>query len=777
MVTRKKPLKRIAEPPASDEEDAEDQATQAKLPKVPKEVLVIAQEVKIVRALACNDVTQRNRQLRKLRKWFKLRASSSYPFTEEDFMRIWKGLYYNMWMSDKPLVQEELAEQLAQMIDSFDGNTACSLGYFGAFMRTMCQEFFGIDQWRVDKFLMLVRRMLRYMLRLLKQSAWDVELIATFNSSMQQSVLAEQPKSRGLTMHYLDIFFEELAKAANGEITAGQVNLFLRPFVIYLATQRDVKLVAQCRTRVLYHLLYQSDLGREYSEKYNAWKLMGFPTASIDDIEKLDSGFDEEDDEGTSEEEPPRPISLDPRAGNVDVDMPELPLNADCVLEELQSLLRTNEYNSKKRKGLRKILQIFETYKGGEFPLGVRTMPKVEGQTLAEMVEQKVADIDELEDEVFGTGRKLKKLNKAKRKRLLQSINFDEVDEHNYDEIISNALPRELQKKIKHNAKVRSSINNAWVVEKVTAEADDAGEATDDAAETKEEPKPKSKETKPKKQQDQTKLKSKKAASEPAAKKLKKQSNSVKKEKAAKQEQPGNSKAKAVEEPAAKVKAVEEPAATAKPVEEPAAKAKSVKEPAAKAKAVEEPAAKAKTVEEPAAKPKPVEEPAAKAKAVKEPAAKAKAFKEPAAKAKPVEEPKSKAAVESAAETAAKSPAKPAAANGWEAPLKAGEKEFFVESRKELVNRANSKLRGSPPVRASRVQFSTPQPASAKRVRIMTKQNSSYLTSDYRKLLRKSPQLPYDAHRQPGKSALKPHVLPGPINPNFKGKRLFNDTL
>ncbi|KAH8301045.1 hypothetical protein KR059_004255, partial [Drosophila kikkawai] len=78
---------------------------------------------------------------------------------------------------------------------------------------------------------------------------WSAELINAFNNRMLQSVLSEQPKSRGLTMHYLDIFFEELAKAADGEITAAQVNIFLRPFVTYLATQRDPKLVAQCRTR------------------------------------------------------------------------------------------------------------------------------------------------------------------------------------------------------------------------------------------------------------------------------------------------------------------------------------------------------------------------------------------------------------------------------------------------------------------------------------------------------------------------------------------------
>lgn len=695
MVTRKKPVKRSAEAAAIDN-DEDETATQA---KVPKEVLVVAQEVKIVRALACNDVAQRNRQVRKLRKWFKLRASSSYPFTEEDFMRIWKGLYYTMWMSDKPLVQEELAEQLAQMVDSFDGNTACSLAYFSAFMRTMCQEFFGIDQWRMDKFLMLVRRMLRYVLRLLKQSKWSAELITDFNNSMQQSVLSEQPKSRGLTMHYLDIFFEELAKAADGEISAAQVNIFLRPFVTYVATQRDPKLVAQCRTRVLYHLLYQSDLGREYSEKYNAWKLMGFPTASIDDIEKLDSGFDEEEDEVNADEEPPRPTALDPRAGNVDVHMPELPLNADCVLDELQTLIRTSEFNSKRRKAVRKLIQIFETYKGGEFPLGVRTMPKVEGQTLAEMVEQKVNDIEKMEDEVFGTGRKLKKLNKSKRKRLLQSINFEEVDEHNYDEVIAKALPPELQKKVKHNAKVRSSINNAWVVEKVN-EADEAPDAKKEKTDAK--PKPKAKKAK---KDEQTNLK--------------------------KQEQP---KAKQGEQP------------------------KSKKEQQTKVQKEEQ---SLPNIEEQQPKQPKKDEQTKTTTATPEAEA----------------EPQTKTAALLDKETAKVTP-KPA--NGWDAPLEHGEQEIFVPSRKQQLKQANNKLltktAGNTPV--ARPQFATPQqPASAKRVRIMTKCNSEYSKNDYNRQLKLSPQLPYDAHRLPGKSALKPHVLPGPIHPNFKVKRLFNDTL
>lgn len=685
MVTRKRPNKRSAQVAAIDEDDNNSENQESGIPdaKVPKELLVIAQEVKIVRALACNDLTKRNRQLRKLKKWFQLRAQSSFPFTEDDFMRIWKGLYYNVWMSDKPLVQEDLAEQLAQLIDSFGGNTACSLAYFSAFMRTMCQEWFGIDQWRMDKFLMLVRRMLRYMLRLLKKSKWSPELIKTFNETMQQSVLAEQPKSRGLTMHYMDVFFEELAKAANEEITAAQVNLFLRPFVTYVGTQRDPKLVAQCRTRVLYHLLYQSELGREYSEKYKAWKEMGFPSASIDDVEKLDSGFDEEEEEEEDKQQPQQPetTALDPRAGNVDVIMPELPLNADCVLDELQTLLRTQEYNSKRRKGLRKLLHIFETYAAGEFPLGVRTMPKPEGTTLSELVEQKIAEADEFEESSFGTGRNLKKLSKSKRKRILSTINFDEVDEENFDEVLNKAMSTKLQKQVKRNEKLRSSINDAWVVEEV--ETDEQEPEPELEEETSEKPTPAKRAKKqPKQPEEKLQVQSKKSKAQ------------------------------------AKVKTTAEPTK----VEKEAA---------------------------PTSAPEPATVPTAGGPA----------------------------------ETPTKS-----SNGGWSEPLKPGEQEFFVPTRKVQVKQANNKLllnplandQVTPKNPAQRLkQLATPLTGSGrKKVRIMTKCNSAYPKSDYYRQLKLSPQLPYDANRLPGKSALKPHVLPGPIHPNYKkAKRLFNDTL
>lgn len=93
-----------------------------------KKVFLIAQEIELAKLLAGNSKTVREKALRNLKKWFDSRSQAvrklvlNYKklfwlsilyylilflpaFTDDDFQRIWKGLFYTMWMSDKPLTQ------------------------------------------------------------------------------------------------------------------------------------------------------------------------------------------------------------------------------------------------------------------------------------------------------------------------------------------------------------------------------------------------------------------------------------------------------------------------------------------------------------------------------------------------------------------------------------------------------------------------------------------------------------------------------------------------
>jgi ribosomal RNA-processing protein 1 len=64
-----------------------------------------------------------------------------------------------MWMSDKPLVQEELSEELGSLVHCFP-DIKISIQFFQQFLETMCLEWFGIDQWRIDKFMMVSQRVI-----------------------------------------------------------------------------------------------------------------------------------------------------------------------------------------------------------------------------------------------------------------------------------------------------------------------------------------------------------------------------------------------------------------------------------------------------------------------------------------------------------------------------------------------------------------------------------------------------------------------------------------
>jgi ribosomal RNA-processing protein 1 len=85
-----------------------------------------------------------------------------------------------MWMSDKPLVQQELASALAKIAVEFE-NQQNTLGYLQAFWMTMAREWHGIDYLRLDKFYFLCRQMITGTLKWLRSNQWSPELIRQCN--------------------------------------------------------------------------------------------------------------------------------------------------------------------------------------------------------------------------------------------------------------------------------------------------------------------------------------------------------------------------------------------------------------------------------------------------------------------------------------------------------------------------------------------------------------------------------------------------------------------
>jgi hypothetical protein len=78
----------------------------------------------------------------------------SDAFSRDDMVKIWKGLHYCMWMSDKPLVQEDLADLISSLIHNMKTPGAAFM-FLDTFFETESREWYGIDRLRIDKFMMV----------------------------------------------------------------------------------------------------------------------------------------------------------------------------------------------------------------------------------------------------------------------------------------------------------------------------------------------------------------------------------------------------------------------------------------------------------------------------------------------------------------------------------------------------------------------------------------------------------------------------------------------
>ena len=158
-------------------------------------------------------------------------------------------------MSDKPRVQQALAQELADLLliikspsSSTSSSTRPALLFLEGFFDAMVREWPGLDKWRVDKFYLLFRRFVNAAFRLLARQGWEEGGLSQFTESLTKQGGPLCPNDvkvpDGITYHLADIYLEELERATStidGEedgTPAKDVPLLalLQPFISTMAT-------------------------------------------------------------------------------------------------------------------------------------------------------------------------------------------------------------------------------------------------------------------------------------------------------------------------------------------------------------------------------------------------------------------------------------------------------------------------------------------------------------------------------------------------------------
>ncbi|KAI0844404.1 hypothetical protein F5Y00DRAFT_248706 [Daldinia vernicosa] len=194
-----------------------------------------------IKHLASSDRKIRTSALGTLRT-FLTAPTTARKLTDLDYLKLWKGLYYSVWMCDRPIPQQNLCADLAGLLAALptpsDNECAVVIPFLRAFWATLSREWTAIDVLRMEKYLLLVRRVFGASL------AWvgdgkDKRWTGTRADGMLR-LLEEWPLEKtgdlskvsvGLRLHVLDIWVDEAEKlellAEEGDENADDRGTFL----------------------------------------------------------------------------------------------------------------------------------------------------------------------------------------------------------------------------------------------------------------------------------------------------------------------------------------------------------------------------------------------------------------------------------------------------------------------------------------------------------------------------------------------------------------------
>ncbi|XP_016794114.2 ribosomal RNA processing protein 1 homolog A isoform X2 [Pan troglodytes] len=331
-------------------------------------------EIQLAQRLAGNEQVTRDRAVRKLRKYIVARTQrAAGGFTHDELLKVWKGLFYCMWMQDKPLLQEELGRTISQLVHAFQTTEAQHL-FLQAFWQTMNREWTGIDRLRLDKFYMLMRMVLNESLKVLKMRGWEERQIEELLELLMTEILHPSSQApNGVKSHFIEIFLEELTKVGAEELTADQNLKFIDPFCRIAARTKDSLVLNNITRGIFETIVEQAPLAIE--DLLNELDTQDEEVAS--DSDESSEGGERGDALSQKRSEKPPAGSIcraEPEAGEEqagddrDSGGPVLQFDYEAVANRLFEMASRQSTPSQNRKRLYKVIRKLQDLAGGIFP-------------------------------------------------------------------------------------------------------------------------------------------------------------------------------------------------------------------------------------------------------------------------------------------------------------------------------------------------------------------------------------------------------------------------
>uniref|UniRef100_A0A4W5KAE2 Ribosomal RNA processing 1 n=1 Tax=Hucho hucho TaxID=62062 RepID=A0A4W5KAE2_9TELE len=353
-------------------------------------------EIQFAQRLASNDKPMRTKAIKKLRKYISVRSHKiNGGFTGDELLKLWKGLFYCLWMQDKPLLQEELSNQISGLMHIFQNDQSMFL-FLETFLQTIKREWTGIDRLHMDKFFQLVRFVFRNTFEMMKRKEWETSVVTRFLELLTAQVLHSTSGAPcGLQFHILDIYMTELAAVGSAELTAAQNLTFIDPFCKTASKTKDRILLKAICGSIFSVIVDQAPFAIE--------DLLKEVNATGGRSEESDSGQASEEEE-EEKKEPPKGKKDDemchlesdseseiPDDGGIG---PVLQFDYSALADRLFGLASRSNSPSHNRLRLYKVIKTLRDLSDGVFPQD-------------EYPEE--VSTDEDDDEMFGSRKRMKR--------------------------------------------------------------------------------------------------------------------------------------------------------------------------------------------------------------------------------------------------------------------------------------------------------------------------------------------------------------------------------
>jgi len=207
--------------------------------------------------LAHTDKTVRDRGFLALKRFLEAHGD----LVRFDYLKLWKGLYYAMWMSDKRPVQQDLSAQMALLINHVPPEK--KLLWIDTFWEIMEDAWEKLDKHRVDKFMLFIRIVFAEALKVLREGGWKPaemkglgETLCRLVPKCYKGTMLTSWSTRGLGMllHFNRVLWDELSVQLELEpkATDDAVMEFLEPFFILLERTGNLGVVNSVQHHVVF---------------------------------------------------------------------------------------------------------------------------------------------------------------------------------------------------------------------------------------------------------------------------------------------------------------------------------------------------------------------------------------------------------------------------------------------------------------------------------------------------------------------------------------------